>query len=150
MRVLVLSSVYPSRTRPTFGVFVRERVRHLAQRCEVRVVAPIAWFPGNRWLRGRAVAATPLVESQDGMPVYHPRFLCPPAVGKCLDGALYFLSLVPFCLWLRRRFPFDVIDVHFTYPSSRFAGRTTCGTPDTRSGGHRSAGGSARRRGSSP
>ena len=53
MRVLVLSSVYPSASRPTFGVFVRERVRHVAARCEVCVVAPIAWFPGNRRIRGR-------------------------------------------------------------------------------------------------
>jgi teichuronic acid biosynthesis glycosyltransferase TuaC len=116
MRVLVLSSVYPSQSRPTFGVFVRERVRHLAARCEVRVVAPVPWFPGNRWLRGRALAATPWVESQDGIRVYHPRVLCVPAVSKCLDGVLYFVSILPFCLWLRRRFAFDVIDAHFSYP----------------------------------
>ena len=121
MRVLVLSSVYPSASRPAFGVFVRERVRHLAARCEVCVVAPIAWFPGNRWIRGQAVAATPQAEMQDGITVYHPRFPCVPTIGKALDGVLYFLRLLPFCLWLRRRFPFDVIDAHFTYPDG-FAG----------------------------
>lgn len=116
MRVLVLSSAYPSRTQPTYGVFVRERVRHVARRCETVVVAPVPWFPFNRWVRGAARAATPLAEVQDGVPVYHPRFLCPPLIGKCLDAALYATCLAPFLVWLRRRFPFDVIDAHFTYP----------------------------------
>lgn len=116
MRVLVLSSVFPSEARPTYGVFVRERVRHVAASCEVVVVAPIAWWPFNRWIRGRGYVGMPLVERQDRLTVYHPRFLCLPGVGKCSDGMLYFLSLLPFVAWLRRRFPFDLIDAHFTYP----------------------------------
>ena len=51
MRVLVLSSTFPSAQQPTRGVFVRERVRRLARRCEVVVVAPVPWFPLNRWVR---------------------------------------------------------------------------------------------------
>ncbi len=116
MRILVLSSVFPSRTRPTFGVFVRERVRHIAAHCGVVVVAPTPWFPLNRWIRGREVAHAPFVEDQGGITVYHPRFVCVPWFGKCLDGILYFLSLLPFIAWVRRRFPFDLIDAHFAYP----------------------------------
>ncbi len=116
MRVLVLSSLFPSATRPTFGVFVRERVRHLRTHCELVVVAPIPWFPFNRWVRGPEQALAPFVEVSDGMTLYHPRFLCLPGLGKCLDGILYFLCLLPFLGWLRRRFPFDLIDAHFTYP----------------------------------
>lgn len=116
MRVLVLSSVFPSEARATYGVFVRERVRHVAACCEVVVVAPIPWWPFNRWIRGREYVGMPLVERQDGLTVYHPRFVCLPGVGKCFDGMLCFLSLLPFIAWLRRRFPFDLIDAHFTYP----------------------------------
>lgn len=116
MRVLVVSSVFPSSSRPTYGVFVRERVRHVATHYEVVVVAPIPWWPFNRWIRGREYVGMPLVERQDGLVVYHPRFLCLPALGKCFDGMLYFLSLLPFIAWIRRRFPFDLIDAHFTYP----------------------------------
>ncbi len=116
MRVLVLSSVFPTPMRPTFGVFVRERVRHVAAHCEVVVVAPVPWFPFNRWVRGRERAVSPVVEDQEGITVYHPRFLCLPGFGKCLDGIFYFLSLLPFIAWLKRRFAFDVIDAHFTYP----------------------------------
>ena len=115
MRVLVVSSTFPSAVQPNRGVFVRERVQRLAKRCDVVVIAPIPWFPFNFWLR-RDRAAVPHVEQQDGLTVYHPRFLSLPRYGKFLDGVLYFLSLVPFVARLRRRFPFEVIDAHFAYP----------------------------------
>lgn len=120
MRVLVLSSTFPSAQQPTRGVFVRERVRRLARRSEVVVVAPVPWFPMNRWIRGDR-ATVPLLEHQDGLTVYHPRFLSLPRYGKFLDGVLYFLSLVPFVLGLRRRFSFEVIDAHFAYPDGMAA-----------------------------
>lgn len=115
MRVLVVASTFPNASQPTRGVFVRERVRRLARRAEVTVVAPIPWFPGNRWIR-RDRAQVPWVEQQDGLTVYHPRFLSLPRYGKSLDGALYFASLVPFLRRLRRTFAFDVLDAHFAYP----------------------------------
>lgn len=120
MRVLVISSTFPSVRQPTRGVFVRERVRRLARRCEVVVVAPVPWFPLNRWIR-RDRATVPLLECQDGLTVYHPRFLSLPRYGKFLDGLLYFLSLIPFVASLRRRFSFEVIDAHFAYPDGMAA-----------------------------
>jgi glycosyltransferase involved in cell wall biosynthesis len=114
--VVVLSSVFPNRARPTYGVFVRERVRHVAAYADTIVVAPVPWFPLNRWIRGREYIETPLTERHGGLTVYHPRYLCIPGVGKCLDGALYFVSLLPFLAWLSGRQPFDIIDAHFTYP----------------------------------
>ena len=116
MKVLVLSVAFPSASRPTYGVFVRERVRHVAAHMEVVVVAPVPWFPFNRLFRGDALTTTPLVEVQDGLTVYHPRVACLPAVGKTFDGVLYALSLIAFIARLRRSFAFDVIDAHFTYP----------------------------------
>ena len=115
MRVLVLSSTFPSEQQPTRGLFVRHRIRGLAKRCDVVVVAPVPWFPMNSWLRGErdAVAA---VEDQEGLRVYHPRFFSLPRYGKFLDGTLYFLSLIRFVARLRRSFPFEVIDAHFAFP----------------------------------
>jgi teichuronic acid biosynthesis glycosyltransferase TuaC len=115
MRVLVLSSTFPNSRQPNRGVFVRERISRLARRCDVVVVSPIPWFPLNRWIRSdRAAAAR--VENQNGLTVYHPRFFSLPRYGKCLDGFFYALSLVPFLVRLRRRFPFEVIDAHFAFP----------------------------------
>jgi glycosyltransferase involved in cell wall biosynthesis len=148
MRVLTLSGTFPSVTRPTFGVFVRERTRYVAAHCDVEVVAPIAWFPGNRWVRGREVATTPHLETSAGLTVHHPRVLCVPRYGKWTDGILYFLCVAPFVASLRRRFPFDLIDAHFSYPDGvagvllgRLFGRpsvvTLRGTHDLRQLSHR-------------
>lgn len=116
MRVLVLSSVFPSERQPTLGVFVRERMRRVARRCEVVVVAPIPWFPLNRLIRGARVVGVAPVESQAGLTVHHPPFFCVPRYGKWCDGAFEAASLVPFLARLRREFPFDLIDAHFAYP----------------------------------
>jgi len=115
MRVLVLSSTFPSVNQPTRGVFVLERIRRLAKRCDVVVAAPVPWFPMNRWIR-KERATVPFLEHQDGLAVYHPRFFSLPRYGKSLDGALYFLSLIRFVARLRRSFPFEVIDAHFAFP----------------------------------
>ncbi len=116
MRVLVLSSVFPNAKEPNLGVFVRERVRRVARHCHLEVVAPVPWFPGNRLIRGSDYVGIPRREEQDGVRVYHPRFLSVPRYLKCLDGLLYAASLLPVLLRLRRTFPFDLIDAHFTYP----------------------------------
>jgi glycosyltransferase involved in cell wall biosynthesis len=144
---LVLSSVFPSRARPTHGVFVRERARRVAAEADVVVVSPVPWFPFNRWFRGREYVDAPIVEQQEGLLVYHPRFFCVPAIGKCFDALLYFLCVLPFVAWIKRRSPFDVVDAHFTYPDGVAAvllGRllrcptvvTVRGTHDIRSAGY--------------
>ena len=115
MRVLVVSSTFPSSTQPTRGVFVRERIRRLGRRCEVVVVAPVPWFPLNRLIR-KERAAVPSVEHQDGLTVYHPRFFSVPRYGKFLDGVFCYLSLLRFTRRLRRSFPFEIIDAHFAFP----------------------------------
>jgi len=116
VRVLVLSSVFPNCRQPNLGVFIRERMRRVAEHCEVRVVAPVPWFPLDRYVRGRLWGGIPAVEQQDGLTVYHPRFVSVPGYLKWLDGALYARALAPFLRSLHQSFPFDVIDGHFAYP----------------------------------
>ncbi len=116
MRVLVLSTVYPNASQPAFGVFVRQRVRAMASHCEAEVVAPVPWFPFNRIVRGEERSNIPRDEVDGKLRVHHPRVLSIPAVGKSLDAFFYFLSILLFLRRLRRRFVFDVIDAHFTYP----------------------------------
>jgi len=108
--------VFPNAHQPTYGVFVRERVRHMASRCDLQVVAPIRWFPQQQRLPGRSELRAVATEEQYGFPVYHPRVFSIPGVAKSLDGVFYFLSLLPFLVALRRRFAFDVIDAQFAYP----------------------------------
>jgi teichuronic acid biosynthesis glycosyltransferase TuaC len=115
MRILTLSTVFPNLRQPAFGIFVAERMRRVARHCDVSVVAPVPWFPGNGRIRPHW-AGVPATEGQEGFRVYHPRVLCVPRYAKWSDGLLYAASLLPFLTWLRRRFPFDLIDAHFAYP----------------------------------
>src|SRR4029450_13663039 len=115
MRVLTLSTVFPNIRQPAFGVFVAERMRRVARHCDVSVVAPVPWFPGNGWIRPHW-AGVPSTEGEEGFRVYHPRVLCVPRYAKWSDGMLYAASLLPFLLRLRRRLPLDPLDAPFAYP----------------------------------
>ena len=85
MRILTLSTVFPNVRQPAFGVFVAERMRRVARHCDVSVVAPVPWFPGNGWIRPHW-AGVPATEGEEGFRVYHPRVLCVPRYAKWTDG----------------------------------------------------------------
>jgi teichuronic acid biosynthesis glycosyltransferase TuaC len=116
MRILTLSTVFPNPKDPLFGIFVKERIKRVAEHCEVVVVAPVPWFPLNRLFRGAKRSAVLRYEIQDGISVYHPKFFSVPGVYKSLDGFFYFLSVFLLVCRLRQESPFDLIDAHFVYP----------------------------------
>ncbi|MBK8013380.1 MAG: glycosyltransferase [Deltaproteobacteria bacterium] len=122
MRTVLFSTLYPSAARPTHGVFVETRLRHLlrTQRVETKVVAPVPWVPPTREkkrLDWAQMAATAQRERLSGIDVLHPRYALPPKIGE---------NIAPFtlaaCAWpafraLRREgFDFDLIDAHYYYP----------------------------------
>ena len=109
LRVLVFTTVFPNPALPLHGMFVFERVRHLADLAEVRVIAPVAWYRA----RGREA---PLPDVQSVVPTRHPRFWYLPKFGMSLRGVCLFLSTVRDVQRLRRAFDFDLIDAHFAYP----------------------------------
>jgi teichuronic acid biosynthesis glycosyltransferase TuaC len=116
MKVLVLSWGFPNQQRPVHGVFVRERIKALAHHSEVRVVAPVKWFPFGHLLAATTRSRVARRETQDGLEVFHPRYFTFPSVLRSLDGFLYFLSVLRIVRKVRRDFPFDLIDAHFAYP----------------------------------
>lgn len=115
-KILLFSTVFPNAAQPHHGIFVRERMRGLPGDVEVRVVAPTPWFPFISGLRPGFRPVVPAEEMQDGVPVFHPRFLSFPGIFKCLDGLLLFLWTFPLLRRLHREHRFDGIDAHFTYP----------------------------------
>lgn len=116
MKVLVLTTVFPNSKQPSLGVFVRERMFRVAKECELKVVAPVPWFPFARFLKPNYRQPVPEKEIQEGVEVYHPRFFSVPGVLKCLDGLFLFLSLLAPLKKIQERFHFDIIDAHFAYP----------------------------------
>ena len=66
VRTLLFSTLYPSASRPTHGIFVETRLRELLKSgaVETRVVAPVPWFwsTDERWGERAAAIAEGLAE----------------------------------------------------------------------------------------
>ena len=123
--LVVFSSLFPSVARPGAGLFIRERMFRVAQHRPLVVVSPQPWFPGQsliRWLRPAYRPSAPALEVQQGIRVYHPRFLSLPGLLRRFDGWSMALS----SLVLLRRLKAEgvrLIDAHFAYPDGEAATR---------------------------
>lgn len=123
--LVVFSALFPSAVRPGAGLFIRERMFRVAQQRPLAVVSPQPWFPGQalirRWRPGYRPHA-PALEIQQGIRVYHPRFLSLPGILRGLDG----WSMACCSFWLLRRLKRQgarLIDAHFAYPDGEAATR---------------------------
>src|SRR4030095_3597141 len=118
MKVLVFSSLFPNNIWPNHGVFVKERIRELGElgTCEIKVIAPVPYYPSVGFGWRAAYAQVLRQQVLDGILVYHPRYFMIPKVGMLLHGWTMFLSLLPFVSKLRRTFDFDLLDAHYLYP----------------------------------
>ena len=119
MKILVLSSLYPSEAQPRHGIFIEHRVAHLARAGdEIRVVAPVPWFPSANPMFGHYadLARIPRTAMRRGIEVSYPRYAAIPRIGMTAAPWLIAAALYPHLLRLRREFDFDVIDSYYLYP----------------------------------
>lgn len=124
--VLVFSSTFPSAVQPIHGVFVKERVRHVAGTpgCDVSVVSPVPYFPPlkpfRRWYPLSQIAREEIV---DGLRVTRPRYLLAPKIGKYFHARSMELAARRSVARIVREREIDVIDAHFVYPDGIAAAR---------------------------
>ncbi len=119
LKILVLSSLFPNEVQPRHGIFIEHRVAHLARAGdEIRVIAPVPWFPSSNPRFGHYAALTriPKAATRRGVAVLHPRYPVIPKVGMTLAPLLMAAALYPVLAKLRREFEFDVIDSYYLYP----------------------------------
>lgn len=117
LKVLTLSTLFPDKSRPTFGPFVERQTLGLAALpdVEVEVVAPRGIPPLlSRHPRYQGLAALPSREEWKGLDVHRPRFAHLP--GGRFDAWLMARALTPVLREIRTRFAFDVIDAQFFFP----------------------------------
>lgn len=117
VRLLTLTTLFPSGARPRHGIFVANRLRRICatRRATTRVIAAVPWFP--LWYRDEALVLEE--ETIDALPVRHPRFLNVPAVGMRLQPRLLAEGILRDLTksgWARERF--DVVDAHYFYPDA--------------------------------
>jgi glycosyltransferase involved in cell wall biosynthesis len=121
LRVLTMTTLYPSAVHPRHGIFVETRLRKLLECAPVdlRVIAPVPWFPVTWSMAGRfaTYAATPIGEERNGIAVKHPRFLSIPGMGTATKPlALALAALGAARELLNDGWSCDVIDAHYLYP----------------------------------
>ncbi len=119
LRILTFTSLYPNNVNPLQGIFIHQRVFHLARRpgTTVEVIAPVPFFPS--WLpmaRWQKMSQIFLRETIDGVRVQHPRYPLLPGISMPLHGTLLFLGCLALVGRLHRKEKFDCIDAHFVYP----------------------------------
>lgn len=118
-RLLIFSSLFPSSVRPNAGLFVRERTFRLAKFYDLTVISPVPWFPGQGLIRLFKPDYRPmpaLMETQQGISVYYPRFFAIPGFGRNKDAASMARAAGALVKKLHQQTPFALIDSHFSYP----------------------------------
>jgi teichuronic acid biosynthesis glycosyltransferase TuaC len=120
IELLTFTTLYPNASQPAHGVFVENRLRHLAANVEVnpRVVAPVPWFP---WTSSRfgylsRYAKVPDSENRSGIDIVHPRYVVIPRIGMLFAPLLLFLGSILAVKAASQARDFDLIDAHYFYP----------------------------------
>jgi glycosyltransferase involved in cell wall biosynthesis len=120
MKVLTFSTLYPNAARPTHGIFVETRLRHLlaAGRLGCKVIAPVPWFPftNERFGEYAQHARAPRFEVRNGVEVFHPRYPLLPKIGMSMAPFLIAGAVKGAVQRIVQKFPFDLIDAHYLYP----------------------------------
>ena len=94
LNILFITNVFPNPIEPTKGIFNLHLARGLAQRHQVRVIAPISWREEARMLwRGNVSLGRGCQVVFDRVEVHHPRFLYPPGVLREHYGWFFWQSI---------------------------------------------------------
>jgi len=118
-KVLVLSKSYPNSVFEVLGLWVENLVRHSAEFCEPKVIAPVQYCPPIPGLPEyyRRFRSIPGHCFASGIEVIHPRMLVGPGYSlHSIESRIYYWAVCRVAKRLRRDFPFDLIHAHFTYP----------------------------------
>ena len=121
MRILTFSTLYPNAAQPSHGVFVENRIRHLAASgaVSIEVVAPVPVFPIARHFMPSYAEAekAPPQEVRHGLTVRHPRYALIPRISmSAAPLSLYRAARASIDSVRRAGFDFDLIDAHYFFP----------------------------------
>ncbi len=113
LRVVVLTTFFPSPRDPFRTPFLRNLVDALAADCEMDLVIPVPRRPQvGPW---RDAVPVPASETWAGRTLLHPRYLAVPGL-HWLSGLTYFAGVLGTLRGLRRRHGRFVLHAHCAYP----------------------------------
>lgn len=119
MRVISVSHMFPNSINPHIGVFVKERLKHVSQKTNLTMVAPVQSFPFSD-CTDKYAGLSRLQDKEviDGMTVHHPRYFLIPKYFKILDAMFYGKSLAPYMDNMASQADFDIFDFHWVFPDA--------------------------------
>jgi teichuronic acid biosynthesis glycosyltransferase TuaC len=126
MNILTYTSLFPNASWRQLGVFISQRVAHVARRTgnTVRVVSPVPyfprWLPLRRWLK---YAQVPRHDWICEMETSYPRYPLLPAIAMRVQGDCMYHGSRKEVARLHARHPFECVDAHFVYPDGYAAVR---------------------------
>ena len=127
MRILSISTLYPSDAQPNFGIFVERQMQAVARRgdAELLLINPLGLPPWPLSLhpRYRALRRLPAEEVRGGVTVLRPRFRLLPGIGGRFNPGAIARSLLPLVRKLHSAQPFDLVDAQFFFPDGPAAAR---------------------------
>lgn len=113
MKILSFSYCYPNHSTPNWGVFVHQRLAAIAKAEDLKVCAPVPWFPAVSRRRGNP---GPGEDTWQDLTVYRPRFFYFPGILKNQDANFYFRGVRKWFHQLIDDWRPDVLDAHFVWP----------------------------------
>jgi len=118
MKILLITTVFPSPARPSQGTFNKEMVRALSAEHEVKVVSPVAWPTA---LRERDRFRR--LDSVDGIDTHHPIYFYTPKICRRWYGEFFWWSVRGTLHSLLRSFRPDVVMGYWAHPDGEAAVR---------------------------
>ncbi len=119
MKVASISHLFPNSVNPNNGVFVKERLKHVAEKIDITVIAPVPAFPFiGHTSKYAGIGKVPTEEIIDGLMVYHPRYFMIPKYFKCFDAMFYATSMASFMEKMISEHQYDLLDFHWVYPDA--------------------------------
>jgi teichuronic acid biosynthesis glycosyltransferase TuaC len=117
-KVLVLSRSYPNDVLSGLGLWVKRLVQQCAETTPLKVISPVPYCPPlfgfPEYTKFRRVARQ---NSEDGVEVFHPRFVVGPGQRFYPGEALsYYVGTRRQADRIKRTFDFNIIHAHFSYP----------------------------------
>lgn len=106
MRILALTNLYPNPHQPNRAAFNRQQFTALANRHELRVIAPIPWTEGNAVRQSQC----------DGIEIEHPRYIYPPKILRGWHGHFFRRSVRRVFERIVKDFQPDVVLGTWAYP----------------------------------
>lgn len=120
MRILALSTLFPSPVRTGFGKFVANQMRAVAalDSVDLVMVNPIGIppWPLSKREPYRTFESCAATSALDGITVYHPRFTVIPWIGGDSNPGRIARAVVPLARRLHAEKPFDLVDAQFFFP----------------------------------